>query len=148
MKILVDADACPNPIKAILFKVAAKRHIHLILFANHPLTIPGSPWIRFIQVPKGFDVADLEIVNTVEPNDIVITADIPLASLVIEKGAFALNPRGTLYTKNNIQEKLGMRNFMEELRGTGQHTGGPAPFDQKTKQYFANALDRLLHKKS
>ena len=146
MKILVDADACPNPIKEILFRAAKRLHVPMTLFANHPVTIPPSPHIKFMLVPRGFDVADNIIVEKVEPNDLVITADIPLASDTIAKGGFALNVRGEFYTQENIQRRLAMRNFMEELRSTGQRTGGPAPLNPRDHQDFANALDRFLAK--
>ena len=146
MKILVDADACPNPIKEILFRAARRLSIPTILFANHPVRIPPSPHIKFVQVPGGFDVADNLIVEKVEPNDLVITADIPLAAATIEKKGFALNVRGEFYTLENIQQRLARRNFMEELRSLGQHTGGPAPLNTRDHQDFANALDRYLTK--
>jgi hypothetical protein len=146
MKILVDADACPNPIKEILYRAAKRLSIPMTLFANHPLTIAPSPFIKFVLVPKGFDVADNIIVERVEKGDLVITADIPLASATIEKGGFALNVRGEFYTEENIQQRLAMRNYMEELRSLGQRTGGPAPLNTKDHQDFANALDRFLAK--
>lgn len=146
MKILVDADACPNAIKQILFRAANKRQITCLLFANHPLTIPKSAFIRFMQVSKGVDVADNEIEAQVEKGDLVITADVPLAKLVIDKQAIAINPRGTLYTPENIKQKLGMRNFLTELRDAGHITGGPKALGKKDLQLFANALDRYLTK--
>ena len=147
MKILVDADACPNAIKEIIFRASKRLKIAVILFANHPIAVPKIPLIKFVQVPKGFDEADREIEKMVEQQDLVITADIPLANAVIDKHATALNPRGTLYTKENIKEKLQMRNFMDELRSTGQNIGGPSPLDKTSIQNFANALDRVLNKK-
>lgn len=146
MKILVDADACPNVIKDIIFRAANRLKINCVLYANHPLNIPNSPYIRFMQVSKGFDVADKAIEEKVEKGDLVITADIPLADSVIDKHAYAINPRGTIYTKDNIKEKLGMRNFMDEMRGAGQVTGGPPPLGKTDRQKFANALDSLLAK--
>lgn len=146
MKILVDADACPNLIKDILFRASKRLSMHMILFANHPLNIPKTPFIKFKLVSKGFDVADGEIINAVAPGDLVITADIPLADSVIDKNATAINPRGMLYTKENIKQKLSMRNFMEELRGMGAITGGPSGLTKQDLQQFANTLDRYLAK--
>ena len=148
MKILVDADACPNPVKEILFRAADKRAVETLLVANQRVNVPPSPNIRAIQVPKGFDVADNEIVQRAEPGDLVITADIPLASAVIDKGAFALNPRGEFYTTENIRQRLNMRDFMETLRSSGIQSGGPPPLTQQDRQAFANALDRFLTKNS
>ena len=146
MQILVDADACPGVIKEIIFRAAERRQIQTILVANQMLRTPPSKFIRAIQVPSGFDVADAHIVDQLKAGDLVITADIPLASLVIERGAYALNPRGELYTTANIQEILTMRNFMDELRGAGVETGGPAAFSLADRQSFANQLDRFLAK--
>jgi uncharacterized protein YaiI (UPF0178 family) len=144
MKIWVDADACPGVIKDILFRAAERTKIETTLVANQLLRVPPSPYIRALQVPQGFDVADQRIAQEVQPGDLVITADIPLASLVIERGGFALNPRGEFYTPDNIRERLTMRNFMEELRGSGMEIGGPAAFSQSDRQAFAAALDRFL----
>lgn len=148
MKILVDADACPKPIKEVLYRVSKRLQIPIIFFANHSLTLPPSPLLTFKQVSKGFDVADSEIEKLVQKNDLVITADLPLADAVITKNATAINIRGTLYTHENIKQKLTMRNFMTDLRDAGQITGGPAPFGKKDIQNFANALDRFLAKLS
>jgi len=144
MQIWVDADACPGVIKDILYRAAERAGIPLILVANRPLRVPISPHIRTLQVPAGFDVADDKIADSIAPGDLVITADIPLASQVIARGGTALDPRGTLYTKNNIEEALTMRNFMNELRGAGTQTGGPAPHTHGDRQALANQLDRLL----
>ncbi len=144
MQIWVDADACPGVIKEIIFRAAERRQIQTTLVANQMLRTPPSKFIRAIQVPSGFDVADAHIVEQVQPGDLVITADIPLASLVIGRGGHALNPRGEMYTTANIRERLAMRNFMEELRSTGVDTGGPAAFGQADRQAFANQLDRFL----
>jgi uncharacterized protein YaiI (UPF0178 family) len=144
MHIWVDADACPGVIKDILFRAAERRQIPLTLVANKPLRTPPSQFIRTLQVPHGFDVADKEIANRLEAGDLVITADIPLASDVIDRGAHALNPRGELYTLENIRERLQMRNFMDELRGSGVQTGGPAMLDQADRKRFADQLDRFL----
>ena len=144
MKIWVDADACPGVIKDILYRAAERAELHLILVANQMLRTPPSPWIRVIQVSRGFDVADNHIANAVESGDLVITADIPLAAGVVEKGASALNPRGELYSRENVRELLDMRNFMDTLRSTGVETGGPSPFSHADRQAFANQLDRFL----
>lgn len=144
MKILVDADACPKPIKEILFRAATKRSLDTLLVANQYIAVPPSPFIKSIQVLKGFDVADNEIVQRAEPGDLVITADIPLAAEVITKGAFALNPRGEFYTTENVRQRLNMRDFMETLRSSGIQSGGPPPLNQQDRQQFANALDRFL----
>jgi len=144
MQIWVDADACPGVIKEILFRVAERTQIPVTLVANQLLRVPGSKFIRALQVPGGFDVADAEIVARVQPNDLVVTGDIPLAAQVLEKGGHALNPRGDFYTKDTIAQQLTMRAFMEELRSSGVDTGGPAAFSQADRQNFANALDRHL----
>jgi len=144
MQIWVDADACPGVIKEILFRAAERAKVSLTLVANKLLRTPPSRYIKAIQVPGGFDVADSKIVELVEYGDLVITADIPLASLVIGKGGHALNPRGEFYTQDNIQERLSMRNFMDELRSSGVDTGGPSSFSQSDRQVFANQLDRFL----
>lgn len=146
MKILVDADACPKTIKEILYRVAKRTSIPVILFANKPLYIPPSPFIKFVLVGGGFDVADKVIVEQTEAGDLVITADIPLASDVITKAGFALNPRGEFYTTENIQQTLTMRNFMATMRDAGQITGGPPPLNNQDNQTFANALDRFITK--
>ncbi|MGL5392732.1 MAG: YaiI/YqxD family protein [Shewanella sp.] len=143
-KIWVDADACPNPIKEMLFRAAQRKMLPLVLVANQPIRIPPSPYISQIRVGNGFDVADQYIVDHVEASHLVITADIPLAALVVDKGALALNPRGELYTVDNIKQKLTMRDLMEELRSAGVQTGGPQTFSQADKQAFANSLDRWL----
>jgi uncharacterized protein YaiI (UPF0178 family) len=146
MHIWVDADACPVVIKQILFKAAQRTQLPLTLVANQPLTTPPSPLIKSIQVEAGFDVADNYIVQQVDVGDLVVTADIPLAADVVEKGAHAINPRGELYTPENIRQRLQMRNFMEEMRNAGQASGGPPPLNNTDRQYFANNLDRLLAK--
>ena len=143
VQIWVDADACPNVIKDILFKAAERKQLAVILVANQFLATPPSPFIKAIQVASGFDVADNYIVQHCNPNDLVITADIPLAAEVVAKHSFALNPRGELYTQENIKEHLAMRDFMTELRDTGQTSGGPSAFGQRDRQAFANALDRF-----
>lgn len=147
MHIWVDADACPKVVKDILFRAAERVQLALTLVANQPLSTPPSRLITTVQVPQGFDVADNYIVLHLQAGDLVVTADIPLAAEVIEKGALALNPRGELYTRNNVRQRLAMRNMMEELRSNGQITGGPPPLNQRDRQTFANALDRLLAKR-
>jgi uncharacterized protein YaiI (UPF0178 family) len=144
MQIWVDADACPAVIKDILYRVAERTQIQVTLVANQLLRVPGSKFIRSVQVPSGADVTDAEIVERLNPGDLVVTGDIPLAALVLEKGGFALNPRGDFYTKDTIAQQLTMRAFMEELRSGGVDTGGPAAFSQADRQQFANALDRHL----
>ncbi|HBS25658.1 MAG TPA: YaiI/YqxD family protein [Gammaproteobacteria bacterium] len=146
MKIWVDADACPVVIKEILFRAARRTEVLTTFVANQNVPVPPSPWIKMMQVPQGFDVADNEIVKRVHPHDLVITSDIPLAAEAIEKGAFALSPRGELYSKENIGARLNMRDFMETLRSTGVNTGGPAAFSQSDRQAFANHLDKYLVK--
>ena len=144
MKIWVDADACPSVIKEILFRAAERTKIETTLVANQLLRVPPSPYIRALQVPAGFDVADNRIAQEIQPGDLVITADIPLAAQVIEREGFALNPRGEFYTRDNIRERLTMRNFMEELRGSGVDISGPSAFSQSDRQSFAAQLDRFL----
>lgn len=144
MQIWVDADACPNVIKEILFRAAKRTKTVITLVANQPLYSPPSPFILKIQVPGGFDVADNYIVKNIKPGDLVITADIPLADAVIENGGAALNPRGELYSENNIKTYLSMRNFSDGLRSSGVVTGGPAKISQKEIQTFANCLDQFL----
>lgn len=144
MHIWVDADACPAVIKDILFRVAERTKLPLTLVANRLLRVPPSPYIRARQVPMGFDVADQHIMGEVAAGDRVITADIPLAAALIEQGAFALSPRGEFYSAENIRERLGMRDFMEGLRGAGIDISGPATLSQADRQAFARALDRFL----
>ena len=146
MRMWVDADACPGVIKDIIYRAAERLKIETTLVANMLLRTPPSQYIRALQVPRGFDVADNEIVKRVEPGDLVITADIPLASDVIARGAHALNPRGEFYTPDNIRERLELRNYLDELRGSGVQTGGPAPLDQSDRKRFADQLDRFLAK--
>lgn len=146
MKIWVDADACPVVIKEILFRAATRTETLTTLVANQPIRVPPSPHIRFRQVGSGFDVADNEIVRLVRDGDLVITADIPLAAEVIEKGAEALSPRGERYTRDNIRARLNMRDFMESLRSSGVDTGGPPPLDHGDRKAFADELDRWLRR--
>jgi uncharacterized protein len=144
MQIWVDADACPRVIKEILYRAAERVQCQLLLVANQPLNIPKSPFIKAIRVSSGFDVADNYIVQHVTAGDLVITADIPLAAEVITRGAQALNPRGEVYHPDTIKQKLTLRDFMDELRGSGVMTGGPPPLNQTERREFANALDRFL----
>ncbi|NOX08172.1 MAG: YaiI/YqxD family protein [Gammaproteobacteria bacterium] len=144
MKIWVDADACPVVVKDILFKASMRTGVAMTLVANQFVRVPKSPLINMLQVGAGFDVADDEIVKRLEVGDLVITSDIPLAAEVIEKGGHALNPRGELYTVDNIRARLNMRDFMDTLRGSGISTGGPPPLSQSDRQSFANQLDTFL----
>ncbi|MCP3702524.1 MAG: YaiI/YqxD family protein, partial [Alteromonas sp.] len=144
MHIWVDADACPAVIKDILFKAARRTKLPLSLVANHSMSVPPDKHITLTQVPSGFDAADDYIVEKCEAGDLVITNDIPLAADVLAKNALALNNRGEEYDKSSIKQILGMRDFMETMRSSGEHTGGPKAFSQRDKQNFANALDRLL----
>jgi len=144
MNIWVDADACPVVIKDILFRAAERTEVQLTLVANQPIHIPKSHNVNFIQVASGFDVADNEIVKRLSVGDLVITGDIPLAAEVIEKGGLALNPRGELYTSDNIRARLNVRDFMDTLRASGIHTGGPPALSKTDRQSFANNLDKLL----
>ena len=146
MQIWVDGDACPAEIKELLFRAAKKREVQVTLVANQPLFTPGSKFIDFILVPGGANVADQKIVELMSAEDLVITADIPLAALVVEKGGQALNPRGELYTADNIGERLAVRDLMDDLRGSGMVTGGPSNYSPKDRQAFANQLDRWLTK--
>jgi len=146
MHIWVDADACPVVIKEILYRAAERGQVPLTLVANKLLAVPRSSWIRALQVSRGFDVADNEIARRLEPGDLVVTADIPLAADVIGRGGHALNPRGELYTPENIRERLATRDFMEKLRETGVQTGGPAALDKTDRKRFADQLDRFMAK--
>lgn len=148
MRIWVDADACPVVIKEILFKAAIRTHTDLTLVANQLISKPNSPFIKMLRVSSGFDVADDEIVKLVESGDLIITSDIPLAAEVIEKGGHALGPRGELHTPDNIRARLNMRDFLDTMRASGEHTGGPPPLSQADRQAFANHLDRFLAKKA
>jgi len=144
MHIWVDADACPNVIKEILFRAAVRTRIALTLVANQAIRTPPSVYIDSVRVAPGFDVADNYIVRQTAPGDLIITADIPLAAEVVEKGGLALNPRGEFYTSENIRQRLAMRDMMEELRSSGELTGGPSQLSQGDRRAFANELDRFL----
>lgn len=147
MKIWVDADACPIAVKEVLYRAANRAKVSVTLIANQMLRVPPSPWIRALQVPAGFDVADQRIVQEAEAGDLVITSDIPLASQVIAKGALVLDSRGELMNQGNIEGRLTMRNFMEGLRNSGVDTGGPSGLSKSDVQAFANQLDRMLAKR-
>jgi len=144
MQIWVDADACPNVIKEVLFRAAERTEVMVTLVANQIIRTPPSRFLRTLRVEAGFDVADNEIVKRVETGDLVITADIPLAAEVIEKGGMALNPRGERYTTDTIRERLNMRDFMDTMRASGVQTGGPPALNQRDRQQFANELDKWL----
>ncbi|MAL97563.1 YaiI/YqxD family protein [Hydrocarboniclastica marina] len=147
MPIWVDADACPRPIKDIIFKAANRAQEMTTFVANHALSIPPSPYLSFRLVPSGFDVADNHIVEAINAGDLVVTQDIPLAALAVEREAMALNPRGQEYTPESIRQRLAMRNLMEELRSTGIQTGGPDSFSNADRKRFADALDRWLRQR-
>ena len=144
MVVWVDADACPVQIKEILFRAAERTEIRTVLVANHGLRVPKSRFIEAKQVDSGFDVADARILAALAAGDLVVTADVPLAAQVVAAKAFALNPRGTLYTPDNVQDHLARRNYLETLRSSGERTRGPAPLDKTDIQAFANELDKFL----
>ena len=144
MRIWVDADACPQVVKEILFRAADRAQVQTTLVANTPLRTPPSAFVRSVRVGHGFDVADHWIVQQVQPGDLVITADIPLAAEVIARRAHALDPRGEMYSEDNVRERLAIRNLMQDLRSTGTVLDGPAPFAHADRQRFANHLDRFL----
>jgi uncharacterized protein YaiI (UPF0178 family) len=146
MQVWVDADACPSEIKELLYRAAMRRKVKATLVANQQMRTPKSEYIDSIVVQAGMDVADRRIVALLEPGDLVVTADIPLAADVVARGGQALNPRGELYTDSNIGERLAVRNMLDDLRAGGQITGGPPNFNAKDKQAFANQLDRWLTK--
>jgi uncharacterized protein YaiI (UPF0178 family) len=146
MHIWVDADACPVAVKEILYRAAQRAEVPLTLVANRLLAVPRSPWIYALQVQHGFDVADEEIVKRLSAGDLVITADIPLAAEVIERGGHALNPRGEMYSPETIRALLNVRDFMDTMRASGIQTGGPPPLSNSDRQNFANNLDRFLAK--
>jgi uncharacterized protein YaiI (UPF0178 family) len=149
MEIWVDADACPVVIREILFRAAERTGVTMTLVANKPVRLPAAAQnVHFVQVPAGFDAADKRIVELMAAGDLVITADVPLAAAAIEKGGVALNPRGELYTSENVRERLSVRNFLDELRGSGVNTGGPPALSQRERQMFANQLDRLLARRA
>jgi len=147
LQIWVDADACPNVIKEILFRASERLCIPVTLVANRLIRTPPSPYIKALQVPRGFDVADDKIAELTQVGDLVITADIPLAAQVLERHGHVIDPRGEIYTKENIKERLAMRDFMDGLRASGVETGGPPPLAQGDRQAFANQLDRFLERR-
>lgn len=144
MRILIDADGCPRPVKDLVFRASDRLSLPVVLVADRSVARPRSPLISTVVVPRDMDSADRRIVEMVDPEDLVITADLPLAALVVEKGAKALNPRGELYTERNVGERLSLRNFTMSLRETGMELGGPPPYSAKDKQRFNAALDRFL----
>lgn len=146
MNIWVDADACPVPIRDIICRAATRTGLTTTFVANHPVPVANQPNIHRVQVEKGFDIADNEIVQRAEKGDLVITQDIPLAAEVIENGCVAINPRGEHWTKENIRARLNIRDFMETMRASGVQSGGPAALNQRDKMKFANTLDRILAK--
>lgn len=146
MKIFVDADACPKVVKEVIYRCAQRLKIETILVANQRFTIPRSPFLKFKQVSQGFDEADNWIAQQSETGDLLISQDIPLAAEVIKQGVLVISPKGLLLTEDNIKQRLGMRNFMEELRSAGENLGGPASFNQTDLRNFSNQLDRLLQK--
>ena len=147
MRIWVDADACPNMIKEILFRAATRTSTFITLISNHAISTPPSPFITKMQVTAGYDVADSRIIKELSEGDLVITADIPLADEVVNHGGIALNPRGQLYTPSNIKEKLAIRNMSDQLRSAGKITGGPPTLTKKNLQDFANQLEQWFHRK-
>lgn len=145
--IWVDADACPTVVKDIVLRAADRARVRTTFVANQWVRLDRSPYVHFVQVESGLDAADKRIVESMRPGDLVITADVPLAAAVIEAGGKALNPRGELYTSENVRERLSVRNFLDELRGSGVSTGGPPALDQRDRQAFANQLDRWIAKR-
>ena len=144
--IWIDADACPKPVKDIVFRASARTQTAVVLVANQYIPKPTSALIRAVQVEKGFDKADDYIVQSSQAGDLIVTQDIPLAAECMDKGVIAIHPRGALYNKDTIKQKLAMRDFLDTMRSSGEHTGGPAAYNDKDKQQFANALDRWLAK--
>jgi len=140
----IDADACPRDVKDLVYRTAARLEVRTVLVANGNLTIPRSPFISTVRVAQGLNVADAYIADTAVAGDVAVTADIPLAALLVPKGVVVIDPRGELYDADNIQERLSIRNFMQEVRDSGVATGGPKAFDARARQQFANALDRVL----
>lgn len=147
MKILVDADAFPNALKEILLRAVLKRELTTVFIANKKISVPDEPYISMEVVAQGPDEADHRIAELCEAGDVVITADIPLADRIVSKGAVGLDPRGTIYDENNIKQILAMRNLMEELRNSGEITGGPSAIGAKTVREFADGLNTLLTKR-
>ena len=146
MKIWVDADALPGVIREILYKASERTETDITLVANRHIKVPQSRYVHFLHVPSGADVADDEIVKNVQKDDLVVTSDIPLAARIVEKGGVGLNPRGEVYTAENIGERLSARDFMDSLRSSGVETGGPSALTKRDRQLFANSLDQFLHR--
>ena len=144
MRIWIDGDACPGDVKEILFRAATRRKVRATLVANQPMRVPRSEWIDTVLVPSGLNEADQRIVELATPGDLVVTADIPLAAQVVARGAMVINPRGDYYTEANIGARLAERDLLDQLRGEGLITGGPAEYGAKNRQAFANALDQWL----
>ncbi|RUO34374.1 YaiI/YqxD family protein [Aliidiomarina shirensis] len=148
MNLWIDADACPVQIREVMFRAATRKKMQLTLVANQRIKVPPSPWIKVLVVGAGFDVADNEIVRLVEPGDLVITSDIPLAADILAKGGQALSPRGELFTQENIGARLNIRDFMDTMRASGVQSGGPPPLSQTDRKNFADHLDRILARSS
>lgn len=144
LRIWIDADACPNIVKEVVYRASGRLKLPVTLVANSFISIPVHPLVNLIQVEQGDDVADFYIVEHCEKGDLIVTADIPLAAEIVKKEAFAINPRGELYTEENIQERLSVRDFMKDLRDGGVETGGPAPLGPKDKERFTNGLNKIL----
>jgi uncharacterized protein YaiI (UPF0178 family) len=144
MKLWVDAEACPGPVKELIIRAATRRGIPAVFVSDKFVPLPHSPLLAYVGIERGPDAADRHIVEAAEPGDLAVTQDIPLAALLVAKGVPAIDPRGDLHTANSVRERLSVRNFMEDLRGAGVTTGGPAPFNGKDRQRFADALDREL----
>ncbi|MCA1906021.1 MAG: YaiI/YqxD family protein [Desulfarculus sp.] len=144
MRIWIDADGCPRPVKDIVFRASQRLKLAVVLVADRPVGRPSSPLVTSIVVPRDLDSADRHIAEKLDPGDLVITADLPLAAAVVERGAQAINPRGETYTAENVRERLSLRDFMMGLRETGELLGGPPPYGRKDKERFAAALDRHL----
>jgi uncharacterized protein YaiI (UPF0178 family) len=144
MKLWIDADACPAAVKEIVIRAAIKRGIQTLFVSDKFVRLPHSPLLAYVPVERGPDAADQHIVESAQPGDLAVTQDIPLAALLVARGIPAIDPRGDLHTANSVRERLSVRNFMEDLRGAGVTTGGPAPFNERDRQRFANALDREL----
>lgn len=144
MRIWIDADGCPRPVKDIVFRASQRLKLAVVLVADRPVGRPSSPLVTSIVVPRDMDSADRHIAEKLEPGDLVITADLPLAAAVVERGGQAINPRGETYTAENVRERLSLRDFMMGLRETGELLGGPPPYGRKDKERFAAALDRHL----
>jgi uncharacterized protein YaiI (UPF0178 family) len=144
MKIWVDADACPRDVKDVIYKVAERKQLHVVLVSNGNLTLPRSPLLSSVRVAQGLDVADGYIVQHAQSGDLAVTQDVPLAAELVPRGVTVLDPRGELYDADSVKERLAMRDLMKELRDSGVVTGGPKSWDARDKQQFANALDRVL----